>query len=116
MISPSEVSFTCESRSTSTLCLNRPRALNALTLGIITSISDEYKRILETKSRPPQIIVLKGSGGKVCPCERAECAQDGHDVANSELQRPVQHCLPYARLHASRKYSTMSRPSALVEM
>eukprot|EP00892_Ulva_mutabilis_P009292 jgi/Ulvmu1/6735/UM030_0070.1 len=53
-----------ESNCATSLCIDRPRALNALTADIINGIRTEYTKLIQSPSRRSHVVILKGSGDK----------------------------------------------------
>lgn len=68
MSKPSLLLIRRESSAVTSLCIDRPRALNALTPEIIEGISAEYAKLIQKPSLQPHVVILKGAGDKVSPC------------------------------------------------
>lgn len=80
MSSPSQLIIRRDSSSTTSLSIERPRALNALTPEIVDGIRVEYTRLIATSTQP-HVVILKGSGEKVSCCDRASTRFNSDDMS-----------------------------------
>jgi enoyl-CoA hydratase/carnithine racemase len=76
----------CDARGVVTLTLNRPKAFNALSEGVLTALQDELDRVARDES--VRVVVLAAAG-------KAFCA--GHDLKEMRAQPALEY---YQRLFA----------------